>query len=150
MASKLQNLKNRLSRMREKGEETIGQVVQTVEVTGTAGLLSYMRGRAGEVGADGSKELMVASVPISLGVGLVAHVMGFAGVAGKYREHLHNVGDGALAGYVAERLFVVGEEAAAEAGTTGGVFRSGRGGLPPRRSRARSGIYDSNPAHVYM
>ncbi len=118
LKQRAENARKALARRKEKGEQTIGQVIQTAEVTGTAAALGYARGRVGEVDDSGAKTLAVAGVPVDLAIGAGLHVIAFAG-SDKYAEHLHNVGDGALAAFLCSRLFTVGEEAASETSTKG-------------------------------
>lgn len=92
---KAQRAAARLSRMREKSEEMLGQVLQTSEVVGTGFMFAFLRGRMG----DAEGELNLAGVPVSLGAGIGFHLLGFTGVFGKYAEHAHNLGDGALTEY---------------------------------------------------
>lgn len=110
---KAQRAYSRLGKMREKSEEMLGQVLQTTEVVGTGFLFSYLRGRMG----DAEGELDVAGVPVSLGSGLAFHVLGFTGVFGKYAEHAHNLGDGALVEYAVVQGMRLGAEGGSHAGT---------------------------------
>lgn len=119
LKAKYENVKRSVARMKERGEETIGHVVQTVEVNATAGGLAYLRGRIGEVDDSGNKQLSVAGVPVGLAFGVLSHVAAFTPIAGKYTEHMHNIGDGALAEFMVSRLFTIGEEAASEVSTKG-------------------------------
>lgn len=97
MASKYEALKTKLANWKEKGQETLGSVLQTVEVGGTAFAFGFMRGKMGDTNGD----LDVVGVPASLGTGILMHGLGFMGVFGKHSEHAHNVGDGAIAEYAA-------------------------------------------------
>jgi hypothetical protein len=95
MTSKYEKLKARVATMREKGQEAIGTVLQTVEVGGTAFGFGFMRGKMGDAQGD----LDIVGIPASLGTAVAMHGLGFMGVFGKHSEHAHNIGDGALAEY---------------------------------------------------
>lgn len=95
--SKYEKLKARMASWKEKGQETLGNVLQTVEVGGTAFAFGFMRGKMGDQNGD----LDVVGVPASLGSAVALHGLGFLGVFGKHSEHAHNLGDGALAEYAA-------------------------------------------------
>ncbi len=138
---KLANLRARLSKMREKGQETVAQVMQTAEIGGASFGLAYVRGR----NADAEGDLDVFGVPASLLVAATAHVLGFAGVAGKFDEHLHNVGDGALAEYAAFVGSKMGSQAANGYQSLGSRPHSLRGGLPPGAGWGQT----VNPAAMY-
>lgn len=100
-----ENARNRLRRGKEKAEEMAGQVLQTVEVAGSAFALGYARGRLSEGG-----EWKMAGVDPELLAGVAFHGLGFLGLFGKYGEHVHNVGDGALAAYAAMKGLDLGVE----------------------------------------
>lgn len=97
MASKYEALKARMASWKEKGQETLGSVLQTVEVGGAAFAFGFMRGKMGDANGD----LDVVGVPASLGSGIAFHALGFLGVFGKHSDHAHNLGDGAIAEYAA-------------------------------------------------
>lgn len=100
--------KKRVENVREKGEEVVGTVVQTAEIGSTAFVFGYARGRYGET--------TVANVPIDAGAAVLCHLGGFFGIAGKYSEHLHNVGDGALAVFAAVQGAAMGAKKRAQSG----------------------------------
>lgn len=97
MTSKYEALKQRMANWREKGQEQLGHVLQSVEIGGTTFGFAFMRGKMGD--ADGN--LDVAGVPASLGAAVALHGLSFMGVFGKHSEHGHNIADGALAEYAA-------------------------------------------------
>jgi hypothetical protein len=101
-----EKLKARVASMKEKGQEALGHVLQTVEVGGTAFAFGFMRGKMGDQNGD----LDVVGVPASLGTGAAMHVLGFLGIFGKHSEHAHNIGDGALAEYGAVAGMRLGAE----------------------------------------
>jgi hypothetical protein len=115
-------LQAKWSRYRDQAEKATGVAVNTVETVGTAALLAYLRGRYPSTKTDEktkkvayTTDLLVAGIPVSLIVGLGGHVAGFAGLLGKYSEHGHAVGSGALAEYATSMMFAVGNKARAEA-----------------------------------
>lgn len=123
-----ESAKNRLRRGKEKAEEMAGQVLQTVEVAGSAFALGYARGRLS--GDDG--EWKMAGVDPELLAGVAFHGLGFLGLFGKYSEHVHNVGDGSLAAYAALKGIDLGasKNKTSSAGLmprTAGVAQMGQG-----------------------
>ncbi len=105
--------KNRAERMiaraksiTEKSEETVGQVIRTMEVGGAAFTAGVLKGRYGTV--------EVAGVPADLGAAAVLHGVGFLG-GGRYKEHLHSFGDGVLASYLTTVGAGIGDRMAREA-----------------------------------
>jgi hypothetical protein len=77
--------------MKEKGESIVGHVSQSLEIGVGALGFGVLAGRYGAVN--------LGPVPLDLASGLGMHLLGFAGVAGKYADHLHNFADGAMASY---------------------------------------------------
>jgi len=114
----------RVKQIKEKTTEAMGQVVQTVEVGVAAFGFALARGRF-----EDKEGLNVVGVPVDLGVGVLAHVLGFMGAAGKYDEHLHNFGDGALACYLTVLGGGIGRDmkVKADGGTRGAGGTSFRG-----------------------
>ena len=98
----------RVRSMREKTEEVVGEVVATTEVAGAAFGLGWVRGRYGEVAVMG--------VPLDITLAAVLHGAAFAGAGGKYAEHMHNVGNGAIAVYTATLGAKIGAEMRQKAG----------------------------------
>jgi len=97
---------NRARGIAEKADEAVGTVVQTAEVGLTAFGFGWAKGRYGSV------ELM--GVPADLLGGLVLHGLGFVS-GGRYHEHLHNLGDGAIASYATTLGFGIGDKMKQEA-----------------------------------
>lgn len=77
-----------IKRVKEEAEKTVLQVVRTVEITGTAFGLGVVNGRYGSPS--------ILGVPVDLGIGLAGHAAAFFDIA---PDHMHAVGDGALASY---------------------------------------------------
>jgi len=98
----------RVRSMREKTEEVVGQAVAAAEVSGAAFGLGWVRGRYGEVS--------VVGVPLDIGLAAVLHTTAFLGGGGKYAEHLHSVGNGALAVYLTTLGAKIGAEMRQKAG----------------------------------
>jgi len=88
---KAQRLVARARNITEKSEETIGQVIQSAEINGTAFAAGVVKGRFGAI--------EVVGVPADLGAAVAGHALAFFG-GGKYKEHIHNVSDGVLASYM--------------------------------------------------
>ena len=77
---------------RSRGE-VLSRVVRTAEVGAGAAGVGLLAGRLGttQIGNTG--------IPLGLAVGAVGHTLAFFGLAGRFDEHVHNVSDGALAGW---------------------------------------------------
>lgn len=95
----LENARSRVNSIKAKSTEVAGQALQTVEIGGTAFGLGYLRGRM----ADNQGEWKVLGVQPELLAAVGAHGLAFMGAFGKYSEHMHNVGDGALAAFLAAK-----------------------------------------------
>ena len=80
--------------MRGTGENVVGNVVKTMEVAAGAMGVGVLTGRFGPLRMNGNP------VPLDLAAGVAMHLLGFMGLAGKHADHLHNFGDGVLAGYL--------------------------------------------------
>lgn len=89
----------------EKSEETVGQVIRTMEVGSAAFGAGLLKGRYGTV--------EIAGVPADLGAAAVLHGLGFVG-GGRYKEHLHSFGDGVLASYLTTVGAGIGDRMARE------------------------------------
>lgn len=92
LAQKVDKLAARAKGLAVKGEEAMGHMVQSMEVGVAALGFGWAEGRYGSI------ELL--GIPANLGASVVMHGLGYFGMAGKHSEHLHNLGDGALASYL--------------------------------------------------
>lgn len=99
---RLNSLRNRIARVKADAEATTEKVVRTIEVGGTAFAMGVMQGRTGG--------LEIFGVPAELLIGIGGCVGGYFDAAGKASDHLLNVGDGALAAYLATLGRGVGQE----------------------------------------
>jgi hypothetical protein len=111
-------LRARIEKGREKVEETVGAAIGMAEVAGGAGAFGYANQRWGQGG-----ELKVMGLPVDLATGIALNGLAFAGMAGKYSEHFHNLGNAGLAAY----SYRLGASLAASSSATAGFFTSGRG-----------------------
>jgi hypothetical protein len=77
------------------GKSTTGKVLETLEVGAGAVGVGVLAGRlqTTSIGSTG--------VPLGLALGFAGHAAAFFDLAGKYGEHLHNVSNGAIAGWLA-------------------------------------------------
>lgn len=101
---------NKVKRIQAEADKTVLQVVRTAEIGGTAFAMGVINGRWK------SPELL--GVPVDLGVSIAMHIGGF--IFDKSADHLHAVGDGALASYmtalgtgVGNKMLVETQQAAA-------------------------------------
>jgi len=93
--SYVERAQEKMAKIREHAEEAIGQGIQIAEVSGTAFGFGYANARWG--GPKGQVEVL--GLPADLGAAVALHGVAFMGGLGKYAEHGHNMGTGALASY---------------------------------------------------
>lgn len=122
--SKVKGLQERVKNAREKADEVVGVVIRTAEIGITAFGLSVIQGKTGGI--------EIVGVPLDLGIGVAAHVAAFMGFGGRFSQHLHNFGDGALANYLGTMGFKVGaawkaKSLGAPSGTRGRLGDGARG-----------------------
>ena len=126
LAHRARDAQSRVARMRAKGESVTGQLSQTLEIAAGAAANGFISGRYGQIN--------IGPVPADLAAAVALHLGGFAGVAGKYDEHLHNFADGLLAGYITKFMVGLGTSARAKAGlpavSTSGENARMHGGMP--------------------
>lgn len=96
--------KDRVKRMKEKGDAAVMKVVSAAELSTAAFTMGVIDGRYGGV------ELM--GIPLSLGLAATAHLGAFLGIAS---DHLHSFGNGFLASYLSNLGNGVGAKMAMEA-----------------------------------
>lgn len=104
-----------------KGESTVGQLVQTIEVNAGALAVGVACGRYGALHLQGS------SIPLDLAGGVLGHLAGFFGLAGRHSEHLHNFSDGVLAAYTTKFGIGLGTKMRADKGLPPAMTVSGSG-----------------------
>jgi hypothetical protein len=117
--STIANLKTRLTSIKEKASETMGQVLQTAEVGAAAAGFAWANGRYGALNAKAGNydpEIDVLGVPADVGAAVVLHGLAFTGLLGKHKEHAHNIGDGALSSYLCRIGMRMGLQAKSTAG----------------------------------
>lgn len=110
-----QNLKSRLGKMKEHGEHVAEKAIRTVEMGSVAFGLGLMHGRTAK--PDGTSGIEIVGMPIDLVLGAGLNLAGYFGLGGKHSDHLNNLGDGALAVYLANMGMTVGVKMAAKAGS---------------------------------
>lgn len=88
---KYEALKNRLTSVKKKAEETTQRVVRSTTIGASAFAMGLVQGRTGGI--------EVVGVPLELGLGVGLNILSIMGGAGQYSEHLGNAGDGCLAAY---------------------------------------------------
>jgi hypothetical protein len=120
--------------MREKAEGTLQQAVTSVEVVGAGFLASYARGRMG----DENGQWLIGGVDFDLAAGLGMHALGFLGAFGRYDEHAHALGNGALACYAVHKGFALGDEAKHKT--------SSAGSRPNALNERRASVFETDSA----
>lgn len=123
--------KHALKRVKAKSEEFAGTLIQSAEVGMAALVMGGIHGRFGEIAPAG--------LPLSLGVGILFHVAGWTGLAGKYSRHMHGLADGALASYLTTLGVSIGTNLRKKA-LEGGSRSSGVAGDVPGRAGTGGGV----------
>ncbi|MDX2086370.1 MAG: hypothetical protein SFX73_00915 [Kofleriaceae bacterium] len=127
MNRQLENAKARAASLRESGEKAVERVVRTGEVLGTAGMFAVLNGRTGGV--------QLLGVPLDLASGIAMHAFGLLGGAGRHAEHVHNMGDGALASFAV----TLGQEVGSRMRREALAARSGVGTFPAQQGGGGGG-----------
>lgn len=132
----VERAREKMAKIREHAEEAIGQGIQIAEVSGTAFGFGYANARWG--GEKGQVEIL--GLPADLGVAVALHGVAFMGGLGRYAEHGHNVGTGALASY----SYRMGTHFGAEAGKLAPKKASPTNYVPA----AAPGAFNGAPQHA--
>lgn len=135
LADKVDKLAQRAKGLAVKGEEAMGHMVQSMEVGMSALGFGWAEGRYGSI------ELL--GIPANLGASVVLHGLGYFGMAGKHSEHLHNLGDGALASYL--HTMGVGIGARSRQPARPGGATSGANVLPRESASSSSEVHQAQP-----
>lgn len=114
----VERARSKMTAMREHSEEVIGEAIAATEVGTTALAFGYANARYGDGG-----ELKIAGMPLDLLAGVSLHGISFMGGLGKYAEHGHNIGSGAMAAYAYRAGSQLGRDA-----------REGKGAAPGTRT----------------
>lgn len=128
LADKKQELQAAHAQAVEGTRSVLMKVVRSGEVVGVAGMFGLVNGRTGG--------LELLGVPVDLLSGAALHGAGVAGLAGDQSDHLHAMGDGALASFSVTLGTSVGARmrrealAAAAARASGGGGGAAAGALP--------------------
>lgn len=118
-----------LGRIKKKGAEMTETLIDAAEVGMAALVMGGIHGRFGEIAP--------AKIPLSLGTGILLHVAGWAGVAGKQSSHLHGLANGCLASYLTTLGVSVGADLRRKAL---GASASGMSGDVPGTPRFGGGV----------
>lgn len=112
MSTKIEQVKARLTKIREAASETMGEALKLAETAAAASAISWANGRYGKIGttpgSDFTPHYDVAGMPIDVGTAVVLHGASFAGLLGKYKEHGHNLANGALCSYAGRKFLTMG------------------------------------------
>jgi hypothetical protein len=117
VVEKLARAEGTISRVKAKATEAAGEAITTGESVVTSFGFGYARGRF----ADDKGDWEVWGLPPDLTAGVVAKLMAFTGLFGKYDEHVHAVGTGALCSYGTVKGIELGQAAAEAKPATKGV-----------------------------
>lgn len=93
-----------IQRHRDTGETVTGQVVRTAMTSAGALAVGLASGRYGALHLSGS------TIPLDLAGGVLGHLAGFFGLAGRYSDHLHDFSNGVLAGWLTKWAIGYGTE----------------------------------------
>ncbi len=107
---KVERAQTTLEKFKDRAEEAMATGLKIAEIGMTTTAFGYVNGRWGENG-----ELAVMGMPVDLGTAVAMHTVAFLGGFGKYSEHGHNIGTGALAACGYRTAAAMGAKAAAEA-----------------------------------
>lgn len=102
-------LKARLEKMKEEQSENTRMVMRTAEVGAAAFGFGWLSTRYPDVNVLGIDPALVGA--------LAFHAMAFMGLAGKFDDDLHGLGDGALAIYLGTLAAGIGDKQRKEAAT---------------------------------
>ena len=135
LAQKVDKLAQRAKGLAVKGEEAMGHMVQSMEVGMSALGFGWAEGRYGSI--------EVLGIPANLGASVALHGLGYFGMAGKHSEHLHNLGDGALASYLHTMGVGIGarSRSAARPGANAGVMNV----LPAGGATSGAEVHQAQP-----
>jgi len=101
----------RLARFKLQTGKMVERLVQTAEVQTGALAMGIVNGRYTERTAAGVVEPpAIVGIPVELFTGVLLHLIGYSGFAGKVDEHLHNLGDGAVAAWTTQAGRGLGQE----------------------------------------
>lgn len=123
--SRASALHKRVESLKARTEAMTQKFVRTLEVSAGAAVAGVIQGKAGPEGAH------VMGVPVDLGAGLALNVLGYFDAAGKHSDHLNNLGDGLLAGYVSQVGFGIGTKWRTTGKLLGGTATASQGALSP-------------------
>lgn len=91
---RLERLRGVATRARERAREVTTVAVETLESSGTAGLIGYLESRRQ---VEGRQPLQILGASLEGAVGLAAHAAALTGMGKGNEEHLRAVGNGAFA-----------------------------------------------------
>lgn len=103
LVDKIESLKNRTAKMKEKGEEMAGRVVHSTLTTAGGAAVGAMRALGGKA-SDGYKVYVPGThVQADLALGMALTGASVMGIAGKYSDYANSLGSGMLAVIAAEK-----------------------------------------------
>lgn len=114
MRAKMEAAKSRFKGMKEKADNVMDKTFAAAETGGAAFLSGAIQGYNGE-------DVKVAGLPLDLVVSVAAHGYGFMS-GSKHADHVHNIGNGFLAGYACKAGQRMGAKAKENKQKTGSMF----------------------------
>lgn len=114
VANRAAGMQTRLQRAKSKVEKTTARAIHTLEVGVSAFGFGVLQGKTGGV--------EIVGVPLELLTGVGLNLAGYLGLGGRMSDHLHGLGDGALAAY----LTTVGRGVGQKWGSGTGILESNR------------------------
>lgn len=125
-AHMLETFKKRLGSVKEKAEESVGMVVETVEIAGSAFGMAYANERWGKTVVGTGGEIQVAGLPVDLGGAIALKGLGlYLGASNKQASHMQAIGNGLLASYGVRIGGKLGRTAKTKGSTTAGHLGEG-------------------------
>ena len=123
LVTSLANAKRTIQRMKGVADDRFGTVMTMIETNGSAFGFGYARGKLGD-------RFEIFDVPIELVAGLSLHALAMFGVLSDHAEDARNIGNGALAAYLAAEGFKLGQRSAAAAKQAPAPQQNAAGALP--------------------
>lgn len=102
-----------LERQKERTKKILSEGIALVEVGGVAFGFGLLQGRQG-----GMPEIPYLGLSADLFTGIVLHLVGAIGWAGKYEDHVHNLANGAIASWAVNQGALLGEKMRKDSGAS--------------------------------
>ena len=102
LVSSLANAKRTIQRLKGVADDRFGTVMNMLETNGSAFGFGYARGKLGD-------RFEIFNVPMELVAGITLHALAMFDVLSDHADDARNIGNGALAAYLAAEGFKLGQ-----------------------------------------